>query len=264
MRRLSAVVCLGLVLIAMPAVAQEEAPAESLTAIAHFKVASPQIEGFADWMHSTYGDTLAGLQEAGTVLAWGVAAPLLHADMDTTVSAYFSVPNYAALEATFTALEARDAEMSEEEMGAMEEMASGMDMDAHHDELVRHVRIAPGEDPDAGKYIVLSTHAAAPGSDQKVLALFDRLVAPVYAGLKEDGHVLAYGLYVPELHMGETATHTGWVVLADLAGMDAVSAAFEAAEASWTEDDYQQFAAIFDRSAHRDVVLRIHRPDGDD
>lgn len=262
MRRLSAGVCLVLVLAAAPVLAQEPMPAQPLTAISHFKVAPGQGEAWADWMVATYGDTLADLQAAGTVLTWGIGSPLFHADMNTTQSAYFSVPSYAALEDAFEALEAVDAAMDEEQMKDMQEMWAGVDLDTHHDELVRHVRFVPADDPGTGRYIALSTHSARPGGGD-VLALYDRLVEPIYAALKEQGHILAYGVYVPELHMGGTTTHTAWAVLDDLAGMDAMSAAFAEAEASWTEDDYKQLAAAFDRSAHRDVILRLHETDAD-
>jgi len=250
-------VCL-LVLAAVPAVpaaAQGDASGP-LTMISHFK--APPGDAFPDWVRTMYGATLEGLVEDGKVLAWGITMPLFHHDMETTHSIYMSVPDWASLAAAFDAFEEREGTLSAEERAAMGELFSKMDMSTHRDELVQHVRFAlGGEGTPAEKYFDIGYHTAHPGKGPQAMTLYDRLIKPVYERLLADGVITGYGAFVPVEHSGGGWTHGGWVGLADLAKMDAVHAAFDEAEASWTPEDGQMVMETFDASAHYDLLLQV-------
>lgn len=248
-------VCL-LALATVPAAAQDGDAAEPMTALAHFK--APAGDDFPDWVESTYAATLDSLVEQGKLLAWGVVAPVFHHDMETTHSIFMTVPDWSALATAFDALEQRESSLSAEEQAAAGEMMSKMDMDAHRDELVRHLRFeVGGEGTPPTKFYEIGYHAARPGKGREAMELYDRLVKPLYDRLLADGTITGYGVFVPVQHAGEGWTHGGWTGLADLGKLDAVGAAFEAAEATWTPDDLQELQETFDRSAHTDLLLRV-------
>jgi hypothetical protein len=83
--------------------------------------------------------------------------------------------------------------------------------------------------------------------------VYDRLVA--------DGTILNYGLHVPAIHRGEGWTHMGWYGTNDLAARDAVSAAFDAAEAARSEEENaaigERWSSIFEPGGHSDQVLLV-------
>ena len=248
---LAAVLAAGL-----PAAAQDGDAVEPLTMIAHFQ--APPDDSFPDWVRSTYGAAMDGLMAEGKVLSWGVVMPVFHQNMDTTHSVFVTATDWAAIEAAFQAIDTREGAMSAEEQAATGELFSKMDMSTHRDELVRHLRFEVGGDgTPPTKYYDIGYHAARPGKGQQVMELYDRMIKPVYDQLLADGVVTGYGVFVPEQHAGEGWTHAGWAGLADLAKMDAVSAAFAAAEASWTPEDFRLLDEVFENSAHTDLLLRV-------
>jgi hypothetical protein len=258
------VVAVAGVAFAGPAVAQQEA-AQPLAMISYFTTDIAHAEPFVEAMKGFYAGTLGPMMEDGSVLSWGIVEPVVHHDMAFTHAVFTTVADWATVDRILAADEAAMAAMGEEEVRKMmASFAEMVDLGAHRDEMVRHVVFEvppPAEGQRPGRYVELSYHRVLPGQGEAAMGFYERVVQPIYAGLAAQGVVTAYGVYVPELHGPGDWTHVGWLVLPDLAALDAVDRAFAADQAGLGEEEAAARGAemekLFDDAGHRDELFKI-------
>jgi len=72
--------------------------------------------------------------------------------------------------------------------------------------------------------------------------------------LYTDGTITGYGIFTQEIHGDPEWTHVTWYAITDLAAIDTVSQALDAA---LTEEQLAEVFPITEMGAHKDQVLMI-------
>jgi hypothetical protein len=151
--------------------------------------------------------------------------------------------------------------MKEDELKAMMDTFLGATVpDKETSSVVRHVVFngTPGGSP---KYLMRHVYKVNPGKGAAAVKMYKEYNAPTYEKLLAAGVITGYGAAVPDMHVGGDWTHAFWVTFSDMSQIDAMDAAFEAADeargealnetldASWRE--------MHDMDAHWDSLMSI-------
>lgn len=261
--KLVAVVLVVALALPLAALAQEEG-AGPITWIAYSKVKSGKTR---DAVALTLRDKefYDGLLADGTILSWGITTPVNHRPSDNWNHAvWVTVESWEKIGAWTGAFGARMGGFDEaEHMSRQEAAEAAYQPNSHHDAVVRHVHFRPPADGGPKPaYFLFGNYTAHPGQEGALTKLYKDLVPGIVDPLQVDGTVLAYGLYVSELH-GDDWTHGAWYALPSLGAMDKLTAAIEAAV---TPEIVATMGEITDTTAHYDtvsMVLHIGEAGGD-
>ena len=202
------------------------------------------------------------LVESGQALEWGVAMPVIH-DGDDPYShvQWVAFAGWAGVDAFMGKFMEMQQGKSEDEKSEMAEKWNAVVVPGSHADMInRSVHLGSGA-AGTGGYINIGYYTAKPGKNSDAKSFYDDVAAPVYDQLVADGKIHNYGLHVPAVHRDEGWTHMGWYWSADLGTRDAVSAAFDAAEAARSEDENkamgERWAETFNPEGHTDEILLV-------
>lgn len=204
-----------------------------------------------------------GLLADGTLMSWGIAIPINHRLDDswnymlwTTMSDWGKV---GGLQAGFEKL---FASRSPEEMAASQKAYQEATVDgAHHDWIVRHQVHVPGTGEGSLRYFNTSYWKTKTGMEEKLTSFYKEHMQPVFEELRSAGTILGYGIFTQEIHGDPEWSHVSWYALSDLAAIDAVGQALEAA---LTEAELAEVFPIMEMDAHKDQVLMVVHLGGTD
>ena len=202
------------------------------------------------------GPMYDGLLASGSLLSWGIAIPINHRPDDTwnymlwtTMADWGKIGDLqAGFENSFAARSPKDMAASQK---AYEEATIG---GAHHDWIVRHQVYQPGTGEVRPRYFNTSFWKTKPGTEEKLTAFYKDRMQPVFEGLRTAGTISGYGIFTQEIHGDPEWTHVTWYAISDLAAIDAVGPALDAA---LTEADLAEIFPIMEMEAHKDQVLMV-------
>ena len=202
------------------------------------------------------GPMYDGLLANGSLLSWGIAIPINHRPDDswnymlwTTMADWGKVGD---LQAGFENL---FATRSPEDMAASQKAYQEATVEgAHHDWIVRHQVYQPGTREVAPRYFNTSYWKTKPGTEEKLTAFYKDHMQPVFEGLRTAGTISGYGIFTQEIHGDPEWTHVTWYSISDLAAIDAVGQALEAA---LTEAELAEVFPIMEMDAHKDQILMV-------
>jgi hypothetical protein len=151
--------------------------------------------------------------------------------------------------------------MKEDELEAMMESFLGATVpDKETSSVVRHVVFngTPGGSP---KYLMRHVYKVNPGKGGAAVKMFKEYNAPTYEQLLKAGVISGYGVAVPDMHVGGDWTHAFWSMFSDLSQIDAIDAAFEAADEArgdaLNETIDTAWREMHDMDAHWDSLMSI-------
>ena len=192
----------------------------------------------------------------GTLSSWGIAIPITHRPDDSwnymlwaTMSDWGKVGGLqAGFEKNFSSRSPKD--MAANQKAYKEATVEG----SHHDWIVRHQVYQPGTGEVRPRYFNTSYWKTTPGMEGKLTAFYEDHMQPVFEGLYTAGTISGYGIFTQEIHGDPEWTHVTWYSITDLAAIDAVSQALDAA---LTEEQLAEVFPFMEMDAHKDQVLLI-------
>ena len=200
------------------------------------------------------------LMAAGVVRSWGVATPINHRPgFEWNLLTWVTVDNWAGVEkwagAAMQTMQAR----SDQETKAIEASYEAVEVGrSHFDEVVRNAVLVPGKPGAKIGYFSVGHFLARPGQDAAATQFYKEVIAPIADKLVADGSIVGYGLHVQDLHgqfqPDRKWTHRSWYAVADLAAIDRIQAAIQAAI---TPQVMTRAAEVFDMAAHSDDILMV-------
>ena len=264
------------VLLHAASLAAQPAPAapspSQLTFYYDYTVKPGKEQEFLDLVKTLAGPVRDRLMAEGVISEWGVEQPLLRGPEVPTYSVWYVTSSLAGVGKVQAAM----AEMlGQSSAGAAAARGSRVSTNADRarellettrtrDWLIRDLENGYGTKmPAAGAqpYIRYNAIKVRPGKGREFRLAWDKYTKPVYEKLVADGVVEAWGLAVEEIRTDGNFTHLVWVVTSDLAGMDAVRAAFIADRDKRSEDERDTIAAtmnaLTDADASRSQVSRL-------
>lgn len=230
--------------------------AEPLTYVALFRVEPGNTEAFVA-NGKQYEATLEKLRGEGVLTAYGIDVDVLHRPEVANVAFWYTAKNFAGLEKVEEAIEAFQAKSPE----LMKATAALTDLSKHRDLIVRSVE---GNWANAGKcktpVSVFNMSTVKEGRMGEYRAFYREAQKPVLDQLIKEGAVCSYSLDVEEFHALPLGTIWSIVVAPDMAALDKVDAAFEAASEKLSKSERDARAAkrreLLDMSKHEDSVSR--------
>ena len=252
MRFKTALLCLPLVGFALASGGWAE-ELQPLRYVALFTVKPGQEKTFSDLVEKHDKPVFERLMAEGTILGWGVVTPVLHGQTPATHGVWWTCSSYEGLGKILAAFEEIEKTMGEE---AVQQFVAAVDLEKHSDSLIRSMvfrtkAAGPGTHP----YISVAQWQVKPGKGSQWLERWKKYLQPVYEKLLADGVILAFGVDREEEHTMDPTFRQTWVVLPDLAAVDKVDAAFDAAhsEEEW-EGINSGFRELGEPGAHRDSM----------
>jgi len=228
---LAAAVAMLLAAIGGTAAVAEDEP--EFTRVAQWKIDRADWKAYVAHVDKWQKPVMDALLADGTITEWGVVATSLHRDGDFTHAAWFSTRTRGDSEKVWRAYRAH-IERVGGSAGAAEQAMAKLER-GHEDQFLRdmHIRGATKLIDDGVLYEWTVT--LLPDSGNRFDRFWEDEVAPVYERLRKDGTILSYGLYSEEITTGGGALRGSWVVLHDIAGMDAMDSAFAEHRKSWSK-----------------------------
>jgi len=263
MRRLF-LTSLSLLFVCVAAMAQQTQPQpqpqpQPLTFYYEYTVVPGKEDEFMDLIKTVGAPVRDKLMADGVILAWGMETPVLRSPGGATNYIWFSVGNWTGVEKVLSAMEAQLSKIAADEaksvkaahaekaMTTAERMQSALDMSKTRDWLTRDLVSNYGPPPAAGVMPITRYNFAKvkPGKGAEYRATWEKYNKPIFDKLLSDGVVLAYGLAVEEVKTEGDFTHFVWVATANMAGLDKISAAFQADRDRRTEDERKTITELF-------------------
>ncbi|MBI4466496.1 MAG: hypothetical protein HY656_03595 [Acidobacteria bacterium] len=214
----------------------------------------------------------------GTVIAWGVDIPVLHRVGAPTHSFWWSVPDTAALDKVFAALEEMEEKVSDDDAQAGEDARKRgrpapksdqqtfleiVDIGKHQDYLLRHLVVGRSSSPPPAGFQPsnwINLVRVLPGKSEEYRRLWEQYNKPVFDKLVAEGAIYAYALGTEEARSTDAFTHYVVLTLPDLAAREKVRAAFNADRQARTPAERSiitnSFLNVTDPSASRTEILR--------
>jgi hypothetical protein len=184
----------------------------------------------------------------GVINEWGIDATGLHSPEGYTHATWHSATSLAAFEKVDDAFEKA---ISPEQAVRLDAELAGM-LVKHKDLLLRvDYQRAKGVRLDKAFFQERSIRVK-PGKGMDWEEAWKQNAMPTYKKLMDDGVVLAYGISRSHHVTDNPRERSWWFVVGDMAGLDKVSAAFEAAWGAMTEEQ---------RAARRASMQEIVEPD---
>jgi len=246
---------LSLMFAASAAVLQAQ-QSEPLTYVALFSVSPGNTESFVT-KGKEFVPTLEKLHSDGVITAYGIDVDILHQPGTSNVAFWLVTGNYAGLQKAQEAID--DFETRSPEL--MKSLSALSDLSKHADLIIRAV---DGNWSNASScktpVNAMSMNFVKPGKGREYVAAFKDFQKPVLDQLVKDGTLCFYELDVEDVH--SVPMGTSWTILAapDMASMDKVDAAFEAANAKLSASDraarsYMR-GELTDPGKHRDSLSK--------
>lgn len=253
----------ALLLVPALALAQEEAAEPEFVLWLNFMKAKPgQGDALVGLLMEEDAKHFDPLIDSGAAVEWGIALPIVHdGDMPYSHLEWVTFANWAGAD-TFMKnfMEMQGSRSEEERKAAQERYEAAVVPGSHADTILRVIHLGQGSGGRPG-YIHAGFYKARPGKSGPAKEFYAELAVPVYDQLVADGAILNYGLDVPTVHRDEPWTHVGWYASENLASRDAVSKAFNAADAARSEEEnkelMQRWADIFEPEAHSDQIFLV-------
>jgi hypothetical protein len=251
------VVAVALMVLPSLAVAQEQP--KLLTWVGFVNVKAGMDPMFEKAFDKYQAPLLNQLVADGHAASWGLGYELAGpGGYDYVV--WINMPGWAGMSAVEKAFDDRYEGMSEDDLkGMMEEFVTSTEDGDQPTQLLRQqVFNSAGPEYD---YLRLSTWVVKPGHGGELMQMYKDYAQPVYEQLLADGTITGYGLIEQVVHADSSFTHETWITLKDLADLDAVEAAFMAADDEVGEADHMArklaYMKIIDPSSHHDRLLRV-------
>lgn len=213
------------------------------------------------------------LVDSGAAADWGIAIPIVHDGSAPGLHyEWVSFIGWAAADQFMQSfMERRQALSDEEKAEMMAEWQAAVVPGSHFDMVNHSAHIgSPTPNPGHSGYIHLSYFEARRGKWREATETYKEQVAPVYDQLLADGKILNYGLHRPAIHQGEDWTHMDWALTENLAARDDIDAAFEADDATRSEEEnkarMEHFMELFEETHSDQILLVVHHktPGGDE
>jgi len=202
------------------------------------------------------GPMYDGLLSSGSLSSWGIAIPITHRPDDSwNYMLWATMSDWGKVGDLQAGFEALFASRTPEEMAASQKAYQEAVVDgSHHDWIVRHQVYEPGAREVGPRYFNTSYWKTKPGMEPKLTAFYKDHMQPVFEGLRAAGTILGYGIFTQEIHGDREWSHVTWYSITDLAAIDAVGKALDAA---LTEADLAEVFPIMEMDAHKDQVLLV-------
>jgi hypothetical protein len=208
------------------------------------------------------------LIESGKALNWGIAMPVIHdGDDPFTHIEWITFTDWSGADAFMKSfMEMQRAKSDEERAADMESWDAVVVPGSHADGV--YYGVDAGGSGERPAYIMISYYQTQFGKAGDGTKMWKEYAKPVYQGLAESGEISGYGLMMPEIHRGEEWSHMSWYSAAGLAARDAVSKAFQEAEAARSEEEnkgmMESYLETFVPEGHMDQILMVigHSSDG--
>ena len=202
------------------------------------------------------GPMYDGLLADGTLMSWGIAIPINHRlDDSWNYMLWATMSDWGKVGDLQAGFENLFATRSPEDMEAMQKAHQEAVVEgAHHDWIVRHQVYQPGTRDVPPRYFSTSYWKTKPGMDEKLTAFYKDRMQPVFEDLRTAGTINGYGIFTQEIHGDPDWTHVTWYALSELAAIDAVGQALDAA---LTEADLAEVFPVMEMEAHKDQVLMV-------
>ncbi len=243
---------LSLLAVSAPAFAQQPQP---LTYVALFRVEPGNTAAFLA-VAKEYTPTMDKLFADGVITAYGVDVDYLHRPNVSNVAFWYTTNNYANLSKAESEVMAFQAKSPE----TVKKTAALTDLSKHQDLIMKSLESNHAGAGSCGKTPVslFNLDLVKPGKMQSYLGAFRSTQKPILDQLVKDGVVCSYSLDVEDFHSMTPGSTWGIVTIPDLAAMDKLDAAFEAAEAKLAAGDRaaRQLQRVdqVDLSKHEDSI----------
>jgi hypothetical protein len=260
MKQILSAACAALALLAAPVMAQD-AP-KSYVWISFIKAKPGQGDALIGAMIKEDSKIFDALVDGGQANDWGVAMPVFHDGKDPYSHVeWISFNGWAGADAFMTKfMESRRAMSAEQNKAMSERWESLVEPGSHADLVVEGLHVGKGA-ARAAAYIDLGYFQPKEGRFGDMREAYMEYAAPVYDKLVADGTIINYGLATPAVHRGQGWSFMTWSMLENLAALDAVDAAFDAAGAARSAEErkamQERMAANSDWSGHSDQVLVV-------
>jgi hypothetical protein len=250
------------ILLVAPSLATAQEGPEPLTWVGMVTLkpgAGPQFEKAFEKYNKPLFDQLVA---DGKALSWGLGYELAGPGGFDYVM-WITMPGWAGMGEVEAAFDARYEGLSEEELGTMiEDWMAAVEPGKDQSQLLRHAVFKAN--PDAAyKYLRLSAFTVKPGSGGDVMKMYKSFVAPVYEKLLEEGVIAGYGMAVQAVHSDQSFTHESWITFNNLADLEAVEKAFEAADEDVSDGDgvarETAYMKMFKHGSHYDRLIRVSK-----
>lgn len=223
--------------------------------VAMFRVQPDRMERFVDIIR-LITPSLDRLVQAGTIDAYGLDSDMLHTE-GPNAALWYTSRNFAGISEAEKAVQAALQANSEK----MKDAYTVTDFAQHRDLMFRSLESGAGKTPPGALPVTFfQQEKVKPGKLAAARMLFRHHEKPVLDQLIQDGVIYAYSMHVEAIHTMEPGTVMYLITAPDLAAMDKIRAAFQAARAKVPDLERQAVEAIeedvFDRKAHRDFVMR--------
>lgn len=260
MKRMIVAACAALTLCVAPVVAQEQ-PTSYLW-VSFVKAKPGQGDALIGEMIKEDSKIFDALVDSGAASDWGVAMPVFHDGKDPYSHVeWITFNGYAGADEFMKKfMEMRQALGPEGNKAMAEKWAALVEPGSHADLIVSTLHVGKGAARPAS-YVDLSYWKANPGKFGDMRRAYLENVAPVYDKLVADGTIINYGLTTPEVHRGQDWSFMAWTAIENLATLDKIDAAFDAADAARTEEQrkaiQQRNQDNSDWSGHSDQIMMV-------
>lgn len=262
MSKILKVLCLVALFVGVPALVAADSHEAPLYVWVNFVKAKPgQSEALTGQMMQEGMKNYDPLIESGAALDWGIAMPVVHDGNDPVSHVeWISFKGWEGADAFMSSFIESRQTMSPEDIKAIDEQWDALVEPGSHSDMINRSISLGSPNPGRTGYIHLGYFSAKPGQGRGVKAMWDEFAGKTYAQLAADGKILNYGLHVPALHRGEKWTHLSWYSSEGLAARDMVSSAFDAAEASRSEEENEKWRTRMRETfepEHEDQILMV-------
>ncbi|HEY3743708.1 MAG TPA: hypothetical protein VGL53_27880 [Bryobacteraceae bacterium] len=252
--RITAYAFLTLASLALPA----PAAAASKTMLSLYKVDFGKLPAFTAAFNTAIAPALDQLLADGVIQSYGVDNDVLHIPGQPNVTAWITAATYGdiqkAEDATWAAVYAHPSEAKV--------LLESSDMSAHEDLILETVSSVSGKVPAGVKpFRSVFLFKLKPGSSESEwYKLGAKYYKPLYEKLVKDGVVYSYEVLAQAMHTQDPGNTWVFVLIPDMAALDKIDAAFEAAMKSMTPAQSsimeKSILNLSDDAAHRDHLMR--------
>jgi len=247
-RRWAVCLLLSLMLfVALPSVAQQNAPAEkptNYTYVAEWTVPRAQ---WADMDKSADSERslLDKLVADGTLTGYGAYSHLIHTEGEPTHGSWLSASSEGNLLKALEAIYAQPALVTSPAQAA-----------SKHWDHVFQAQVYNGKSGKFGGYLSYSRWQVKPGQMNAYNQLMKGTLGPILDKLVAEGAVTSYGIDYDDYHTGPMGVIYEYFTVPDAASLDKANAALEDAFKNNPALN-SAYRALFDNEGHRDYLTKL-------
>jgi hypothetical protein len=242
---------LALVVVAVPARAQQAEAPSVYTFVAEWDIARPQWGTFAADFDKVSVPVLEKLSAAGTLVGWGGFESIVHTEDGYSHGVWWQATSYANLEKARLEL-----------LKASAGMASLQTATRHRDRLLRTIAANAKSGTGSG-YLTVSNIVVKPGKGREWKELWDKYSKPVVDELVAKGTIVVSAIHVEDIHTNTPYARAVATLLPSAEADDQTGAAYDAATAKLSPQERTErqlrLDAVQEPSEHRDLYARVLR-----